>query len=369
MRLRLFAGGREPQAAQETAAGSATPKPPGGELELLDQALRELVEVGTGVMTDEVTTANQGVAQAEKLTGDAVARLYQSFDNLAHSAEEQLGQVHRLLDSLSVTVNRERQNESAGMSIKAFVDETGATLRQFAEVLSAISTQSVKVVSKMDDMVTRMDGVFHMLSGLNQIADATTILALNASIEAARAGKAGLGFSVVASEVRNLAKKVKGLSTDIGSRIEGTRTTVTEARALVSDMAAKDMSNALQAKERVDAMLGQMAILDGTMNESLQGFARTAESLKEAIAQAVTALQFDDIVRQVLGRVRGHLARLLEMHKLLGRHWADRPRGLGLAGIPERVRAAVARLRALAQERGESVVQQTSMSAGGVEIF
>jgi methyl-accepting chemotaxis protein len=89
------------------------------------------------------------------------------------------------------------------------------------------------VVFKLADSLHRVGGVASVIGGL---ANQTNLLALNATIEAARAGEAGRGFSVVASEVKELSRDTARATEEIASIIDSLRTDATEVTAAISAM-------------------------------------------------------------------------------------------------------------------------------------
>ena len=272
--------------------------------EVEDAVLDLIKEIDEGL--ESMLNAMRGdLEKIQNLVGDAVVTLQGSFNGLNDSSVQQKQLVTGLVDKM--------QSSSAGggepgtISFAEFAAETDKVLKFFIDHVLQVSVNSMRMVEHINDMVKQMEQADGLLSDVKTIADQTNLLALNAAIEAARAGEAGRGFAVVADEVRNLSGRSNAFNEEIKEVLGATRDTIHKAREEINELASKDMSFAIESKAQVDVMMGQVAEVNETIEEKLQEVSVITGDIDQMVGNAVRSLQFEDIVRQLAGYSQNHL--------------------------------------------------------------
>ena len=149
-----------------------------------------------------------------------------------------------------------------------------------------VSGNSQTLTGRVAELGTRAEGVGKIMGVISDIADQTNLLALNAAIEAARAGEAGRGFAVVADEVRKLAEKTMEATRDVGVAIEGIQAQVGETIEGVREMAELADKSASLANESGEA-LNEIVAYSGTSAERVRSIA-SAASQQSVASEEVT---------------------------------------------------------------------------------
>ncbi len=155
--------------------------------------------------------------------------------------------------------------------------------------------EMVGIVNDVDEKMTKINV---LLVDIQRIADQTNLLALNAAIEAARAGEAGRGFAVVADEVRNLSKHSDKFSEQIKAVVSESRANINEAQKMIEKMASKDMNVTINSKVHVNEMIEDIAKINTHISIKINDMSGLAIKMEQAVGAAVRSLQFEDLARQ-----------------------------------------------------------------------
>lgn len=339
--------------------------------EVEDAVLDLIKEIDEGL--ESMLNAMRGdLEKIQNLVGDAVVTLQGSFNGLNDSSVQQKQLVTGLVDKM--------QSSSAGggepgtISFAEFAAETDKVLKFFIDHVLQVSVNSMRMVEHINDMVKQMEQADGLLSDVKTIADQTNLLALNAAIEAARAGEAGRGFAVVADEVRNLSGRSNAFNEEIKEVLGATRDTIHKAREEINELASKDMSFAIESKAQVDVMMGQVAEVNETIEEKLQEVSVITGDIDQMVGNAVRSLQFEDIVRQLAGYSQKHLDKAERMVDELHQGLTSL-RSAEKDGLPHYLselsvlRDHIAQLNDHEDVQNNRPVDQHSMNEGEVELF
>ena len=355
----LLAGGETPDMADH---------PPPSSGDLAGEMRAALAETGRQ-FADQHGSVTAELTQVQTVLGNAISQLTESFQGLYGITETQ-----RKV-TLSVTAGNGGDESAAGF--EEFVHNTSEVMQKVVDSVVANSKLGMELVDLTDSIAGRTRDVQGILSEIGAIAKQTNLLALNAAIEAARAGEAGRGFAVVADEVRDLSGRTTQFSQQINAMMQSMQQSVRQTEEAIQRMASQDMTFALESKSRVAEIIETM---EGENRKRADAIARLGESAGQVdtqVARAVTALQFQDLVSQLVGRVRQRVDGLQEVVEVLST-LGDRVAAAG--GGPEasaaieagrlEVQRIGARLAGLGATRSESAESNTpSLAQGDIELF
>lgn len=243
----------------------------------------------------EIAGQKSAIEQSQKIILQVAKNTMQVVDEAQKISEVLAGQISRADQATEETASRMRDTATAMDEMNSAVLEVAKNASDAASSTEAMRSKANEGSSVVARMVSGMNGVqknalnlsadMQRLNELTQgitkilvvisdIADQTNLLALNAAIEAARAGEAGRGFAVVADEVRKLAEK--------------TMTATTEVSAVITNIqsdTSRNVDNVQSAVRAIEDVTG-LATISGNTLEEIVGLARQAADMVRAIATA-----------------------------------------------------------------------------------
>ncbi len=234
--------------------------------------------------------------QVKRVVSDAVVTMSNSFSEMHNLSVQQASAMHSLINNLDGASTE--KNGQKSINFQQFAEETDSVLAYFIEHILDVSKQSMEMVIVVSDVDENMQKVGVLLADVQRIADQTNLLALNAAIEAARAGEAGRGFAVVADEVRNLSKHSDKFSEEIKRVVGESRVNINKAKKMIEKMASRDMNVAITSKSNIDDMMSDIGTMNANISVQLAQVSGLSGQMEQAVGGAIRALQFEDMTRQ-----------------------------------------------------------------------
>lgn len=198
---------------------------------------------------------SDGMLQAATKLEDVAAIISSASEELAAQVEQssrgteiqadRVSETASSMEEMNATVLEVARNASQAAQTsdlaKCKAQEGASVVAEVVGEIGHVERQAVELKEDMARLGVQADAIGKILNVISDIADQTNLLALNAAIEAARAGEAGRGFAVVADEVRKLAEKTQNATKEVGEAIsgiqEGTRKNVASVERTVAQIA------------------------------------------------------------------------------------------------------------------------------------
>jgi methyl-accepting chemotaxis protein len=256
-----------------------------------------------GQTTRQISTTMQQVAsginqQTDSIskTAGSVEQMGRAIDGVASGAQEQSLAVSRAaaittqITSAIQNVSASAQTGAQGAAQAAETARSGA--RTVDETIRGMQSIKQKVnvsVEKVREMGLRSGQIGAIVETIDDIASQTNLLALNAAIEAARAGEHGKGFAVVADEVRKLAERSSAATKEIGALVKGIQTTVNEAVAAM-DEGAKEVENGVVSAGLSDKALADILKAVELVTRQVEGIATEANKIGASSSELIDSM-------------------------------------------------------------------------------
>ena len=247
--------------------------------------LREMVGRLQGGVT-QISTSAQSLSASTEQTRRGVNGQKEETDQVATAMSEMTATVHEVARNAEAAAASTAQAEGR---VSSGVEVVHQTLKRIAELAAAMDT-TTQSIERLSQDTQSIDSV---LDVIKSVAEQTNLLALNAAIEAARAGEQGRGFAVVADEVRALARRTQESTSEIEGLIatlrEGTRRTVSDMRqsgALV-ERVVQDANQTEGALAAIAEAVTQIF----EMNQQIAAAAEEQTAVAEEINRSVTSIR------------------------------------------------------------------------------
>jgi methyl-accepting chemotaxis protein len=274
--------GQLDQAANQT--GAAT-----------QQIAQTISQVAAGA-ADQARAASETSAATQEL-GSVIAEVARGAAETSASVQVSVAAVDRMRQAISdsdaAAAETEPLNVRTAHALEQGANAVRETVAGMARIKTAVEASAVKVT----ELGAKGEQIGAIVETINDIAEQTNLLALNAAIEAARAGEQGKGFAVVADEVRKLAERSGRATKEIASLIAEVQSGTKDAVAAMQSGAA-EVESGSELASRSGAALDEIAVSSAARNQGIERVWVAIAAIRDASAEANTATEgIDRVVR------------------------------------------------------------------------
>lgn len=296
----------------------------------LSKDMNRMIQAVSTVISGILSSSNQVVAAVEMLRVGA--------RNAAEGARNQSGQAEQIAtaaEEMSQTITDIAKNASSAAETSDEAMEMASRGKNVADgavdTVNRVYTSTVELSTMIEKLNNRVGEIGDIVTVIKDIADQTNLLALNAAIEAARAGEQGRGFAVVADEVRKLAERTIKATAEISEKIGAVQTETVETTKSMGE-ASGEVTKATEYIKNV--------------GESLLSMVNAVQKVRDQITQIAAAVDEQSAAAEEVSRNIERTSSIAkEMEKMSDgvTHEVDR-----LTGIAEELRNSTAGFKARA---------------------
>ena len=252
------------------------------ELEKTRRQLHDVIQMQINA-SDELATLTEVMTLSMSETKESAQEEFNEIDQLATAMSEMSSTVQTVADHAQTASSLTEQASTQAVTGQQFLQKT-------VSKMSELSSDIASSASAVNQVEERVDAIGSVVGTIQGISEQTNLLALNAAIEAARAGEAGRGFAVVADEVRNLAQRTQQATVEIQEMITQLQSSATSAVELMEKSvveAAEGVELVSNAGSELDGIVGQVTQIND-MNFQIATASGQQSSVAEEMSQNLT---------------------------------------------------------------------------------
>lgn len=271
----------------------------------LEELLRRWMQVAQQ-QSDAALALRKQIYSVIQLTEQAAQTIASSFQAIINKATVQAREAMELLEGTQGAASM----DGAPQSLRDFIEVSDERLNKMADEVVRVANLSVQMVRELDGVQSRAQAIDGFVLDVEKLADQTSLLALNADIEAARVGEFGRGFSVVAQEVRKLSQRSHEFSNRIREHLRGVKDGLNKTYGNMRSLSAEDKQQAFRIKDEVVKLTSSLESKNREVAETVGRINTISKEIAKDVENVIISLQFQDITSQKLTGMLGDMEEL-----------------------------------------------------------
>lgn len=231
------------------------------------------------VHAEQLSASSEQSLAASEMVAETAERNLLASDSQLSIVTESVDAMNQMVNSIDSITQNNSEMLNASDDVTMLVQNGTKMMHEFVEQMNSIRTTFEQSVHTIQEMANHSEEIRQVTALITSIAEQTNLLALNAAIEAARAGEHGKGFAVVASEVRSLAEQSKHSAEEIGQMIDAMIEQVTGAVKSTEDGNRK-VADGVVITEKTNFVFQQIETSTTTMKQTIDLVASAIQQLR-----------------------------------------------------------------------------------------